>query len=282
MPNIIIFTGRSRHIGNFYDNHINPIKGYFNDKNINYKTIHFADELQGDKNQNNLYIGIFHHVDLHNMPKNYIMLAMDPPSNCNEVMIQKIKKASNILVYTDIEYIKNINKHTIYYPFPYHKSIENMYNLQIQNINKQIDLIMIGCINDKRKKIFDTLKNTNYNIYCPNIQTHSRGVYEKEQDILLHSSKIILLNNYYKDDIQYPRIIYNASNKIFFIYILNDDDDENLLDNIYNNLIIKCNSKNMLETINYYLKNEDKRIENINLIYNFVTNNLHVNKFLNI
>ena len=51
---------------------------------------------------------------------------------------------------------------------------------------------------------------------------------------------------------------------------------------IYNNLIIKCNSKNMLETINYYLKNEDKRIENINLIYNFVTNNLHVNKFLNI
>lgn len=38
----------------------------------------------------------------------------------------------------------------------------------------------------------------------------------------------------------------------------------------------------MLETINYYLKNEDKRIENINLIYNFVTNNLHVNKFLNI
>ena len=38
----------------------------------------------------------------------------------------------------------------------------------------------------------------------------------------------------------------------------------------------------MLETINYYLKNEDKKIENINSIYNFVTNNLQVNKFLNI
>ena len=111
--------------------------------------------------------------------------------------------------------------------------------------------------------------------------TSSRCI-EKEQDILLHSSKIVLLNNYYKNDIDHPRMIYNSSNKIFFIYILNDDDDENLLDNIYNNLIIKCNSKNMFETINYYLKNEDKRIENINLIYNFVTNNLDVNKFLNI
>ena len=49
--NIIILTGRSRHIGNFYDNLINPIKGYFNDKNINYKTIHFADELREIKSK---------------------------------------------------------------------------------------------------------------------------------------------------------------------------------------------------------------------------------------
>ena len=74
--NIIIVTGRSRHIGNFYDNLINPIKGYFDDKNIKYKTIHFADEVRNDNDDNNLYIGIFHHVDLNNMPKNYIMLAI--------------------------------------------------------------------------------------------------------------------------------------------------------------------------------------------------------------
>ena len=77
--NIIIVTGRSRNIGNFYDNIINPIKGYFKDKNINFETIHFADQVRKDENPNNLYIGIFHHVDLHNMPKNYIMLAIDPP-----------------------------------------------------------------------------------------------------------------------------------------------------------------------------------------------------------
>ena len=34
---------------------------------------------------------------------------------------------------------------------------------------------MIGCINDKEKNIY-ILKNKNYNIYCPNIQTHHLGV----------------------------------------------------------------------------------------------------------
>ena len=32
MFNIIVVTGRSRCIGNFYDNLIDPIKGYLNDK----------------------------------------------------------------------------------------------------------------------------------------------------------------------------------------------------------------------------------------------------------
>ena len=280
--NIIIVTGRSRNIGNFYDNLINPIKGYFNDKNIPYKTIHFADEVKNDSDNNNLYIGIFHHVDLNNMPTNYIMFAMDPSDNCNETMVTKLKNANKLLVYIDLDYFKYIKNNIIYYPFPYHKLIKNMYNLNIEIIEKKRDLIMIGCINDKRKKLFMKLKNNNYNIYCPNIDLNEGSVYEKEHDILLYSSKIVLVNNYYKNDIQLPRIIYNASNKIFFIYILNEDDDENLLDNVYNNMIVKCNINNMFETIDYYLKNEEKRIENVNLLYDFVTNNKCVEKYLDI
>ena len=280
--NIIIVTGRSRNIGNFYDNHINPIKGYFKDKNINFETIHFADQVRKDENPNNLYIGIFHHVDLHNMPKNYIMLAMDPASNCNNTMKQKLKNANKILVYTDFEYFKYVNKNSIYYPFPYHTSIENMYNLDKNKISKIYDLIIIGTLNDKRVNIYNLLKLNNYNIYCPNIKKHPRGIFEREQDKLLYSSKIVLLNNYYKNDIQYPRMIYNSVNKIFFIYILNDDDNENLLDAVYNNLLVTCNSKNMFDVINYYLENEDNRIENVNILYDYVKNNLNVNLYLNI
>ena len=280
--NIIIVTGRSRNIGNFYDNIINPIKGYFKDKNINFETIHFADQVRKDENPNNLYIGIFHHVDLHNMPKNYIMLAMDPPSNCNNTMKQKLKNANKILVYTDFEYFKYVNKNSIYYPFPYHTSIENMYNLDKNKISKIYDLIIIGTLNDKRVNIYNLLKLNNYNIYCPNIKKHPRGIFEREQDKLLYSSKIVLLNNYYKNDIQYPRMIYNSVNKIFFIYILNDDDNENLLDAVYNNLLVTCNSKNMFDVINYYLENEDNRIENVNILYDYVKNNLNLNLYLNI
>lgn len=280
--NLIIVSGRSRYIGNFYDSLIIPLKGYFNDKNIPYKTIDFADQVKKDNNTNNLYIGIFHHVNLNDMPKNYIMLAMDPADNCNETMITKMKNANKILVYTDVQYFKKINKNVIYYPFPYHKQLENIYKLNITQIKKNIDLIMIGCVNDKRKNLVQILKDNNFNIYYPNIQDYTRGIYEKDQDILLYSSKIVLLFNYYKNDIDKPRIIYNVSNKIFFIYILNDDEDKNLLDDNYNNLIVKCNKKNMCKVINYYLENDEKRVENTNLLYNYVKNNHNVKKYLNI
>ena len=135
--NLIIVSGRSRYIGNFYDTLIIPLKGYFNDKNIPYKTIDFADQIKKDNNTNNLYIGIFHHVNLNDMPKNYIMLAMDPADNCNETMITKMKNANKILVYTDVHYFKKINKNVIYYPFPYHKQLENIYKLNITQIKKK-------------------------------------------------------------------------------------------------------------------------------------------------
>lgn len=279
---IIIVTGRSRTIGNFYDTLINPIKGYFKDKNINFQTIHFADQVKKDNNNDNLYIGIFNHVPLTCMPKNYIMYVIEPLNNIDENMFNQIKNANKILVYTDFEYFKNINKNCIYYLFPYHTSIENMYNLDKNKISKIYDLIIIGTLNDKRVNLYNRLKSNNYNIYCPNIKEHPRGIFEREQDNLLYSSKIVLLNNYYKNDIQYPRMIYNATNKIFFIYILNDDDNENLLDAVYNNLLVTCNSKNMFDVINYYLENEDNRIENVNILYDYVKNNLNVNLYLNI
>jgi hypothetical protein len=279
---IIIVTGRSRFIGNFYDQIINPLKGYFNDKKIIYETIHFADEVKYDNNLNNLYIGIFHHVPVENMPKNYIMLAMDPPDNCGQEMIHKLKLAYKILVYTDIDIFIKINMNIIYYPFPYHKTIENMYNLNIKYIEKRIDLLIVGSINDCRKNLFNNLKEKKYNIYCPNICDYTQGIFEIDNDILHYSSKIVLVNNYYKNDIQYPRMIYNASNKIFFIYILNDNDDKNLLDNKYDNLIIKCDKSNLYETIDYYLINEDKRINHVNLLYNYIINHLKIDIYLNI
>jgi len=214
------------------------------------------------------------------MPKNYIMYVIEPLNNIDENMFNQIKNASQILVY--MKNMLSINENIIYHQFSYHKSIENMYNLDIKLIKKTRDLIMIGTINDKRTKLFNLLKINKYDIFCPNIEGYPRGIFEKEQDILLYSSKIVLLNNYYKNDIQYPRMIYNSANKIFFIYILNDDDNENLLDDVYNNLLVTCNSKNMFEVINYYLENEDKRIENVNILYDYVKNNLNVNLYLNI
>jgi hypothetical protein len=278
--NIIIVTGRSRTIGNFYDTLINPIKGYFKDKNINFQTIHFADQVKKDNNNDNLYIGIFNHVPLTCMPKNYIMYVIEPLNNIDENMFNQIKNASQILVY--MKNMLSIKENSILFSFPYHVSLENMYNIDKNKISKIYDLTIIGTLNDKRVNLYNRLKSNNYNIYCPNIKEHPRGIFEKEHDKILYSSKIVLLNNYYTNNIIFCKTIYNAANKIFFIYILNDDDNENLLDDVYNNLLVTCNSKNMFEVINYYLENEDKRIENVNILYNYVKNNLNVNLYLNI
>jgi hypothetical protein len=280
--NIIIVVGRSRIIGNIYEPIIKPIKGYFNDKNITYRTIEFADQVRKDENNDNLYIGIFNHVQLIDMPKNYIMYVIEPLDNFNESMFIQVKNANKILVY--LRHMLTLHSNSIFFPFPYHSSLENMYNIDKNRISKIYDLIIIGSLNDKRIKTYNRLKSNNYNIYCPNIEDHQRGIFEREHDKLLYSSKIVLLQNYFNNDIDHPRMTYNISNKIFFIYILNedDDDDETLLDNIYDNMIVRCNSKNMFEVIDYYLNNEDKRIEKVNILYNYVKNNLNCYSCLDI
>ena len=277
--NIILVVGRSRHIGNLYEPIIKPIKGYFNDKNIAYRTIEFADQIIKDEDNNNLYIGIFNHVPLTHMPKNYIMYVIEPFENCDENMLIQIKNANNILVY--MKSMLSLKTNSILFPLPYHISLENIYNIDKNRLPKIYDLIMIGSLNDKRIEAYNLFKSNNYNIYCPNIKDYPRGIFEIEHDRLLYSSKIVLVQNYFKNDYS-TRNIYNISNNIFFIYILNDDEDENLLNDVYGNLIVRCNSKNMFEVIDYYLKNEDKRIENVNLLYNYVKNNLIVHMFLNI
>lgn len=276
--NIIIVVGRSKYIGNMYEPIIKPIKGYFNDKNIAYKIIEFSEEIIKDEDNNNLYIGIFNHVPLTHMPKNYIMYVIEPVENISENMLIQIKNANKIFVY--MKNMLSLHKNSIFFPFPYHQSLENMYNIDKNKISKIYDLIIIGSLNDKRIQTYNLLKSNNYNIYCPNIKDYPKGIFEKERDKLLYSSKIVLLKNYYKNDIDLLRINYNSLNKIFFIYILNEDEDETLFDDVYNNLIVICNSKNMFEVIDNYLKNEDKRIENINKLYNYVKNNVNINLYL--
>ena len=51
---------------------------------------------------------------------------------------------------------------------------------------------------------------------------------------------------------------------------------------MYDNLIIKCNKSNLYETINYYLKNENERVENVNKLYDFIKTKHHIINFLDL
>jgi len=252
-----------------------PLYYYLCEINIKCNVIEYIENI--NPNDLNLHIGIFNHVLISKMPKNYIMFNIEPYENLNTDMIQKLSKAKAILYYLDYE-IKELNflkKLRFYYPFPYHKSIENIYNI-LCNYNKTIDVLFYGCLNNKRISSINLLKQNNINVYCPNFV---KPVYKHERDNLIFSSKIVLIQNYYINDIDIPRITYLSSNKIFFIYLIWNDEID-FLEDKFNNLIIKCNINNLCDIVKYYLINENERLEKISQLYKFITNEYNINKFI--
>ena len=218
------------------------------------------------------------------MPKNYIMINLEPIENYCDIYISKLNNAKLVLYYNKIQDTSKQNKNVLYYPFPYDKSVENIYNL---NINKYLyDICTIGSLNYKREQIYNDLSmyyenNKNkVNIYYPNLVN---PIYEKEFYYTFCSSKIMLISNYYNNDIDGLRILIYGANKVFFIYIV-EDEREDILINIkksYNDKIVTCYKKDMIQNIDYYLENNNKRIEKINEIYSYLSTNHNVKNFLN-
>ena len=246
-----------------------PLFNYL--KELNYDcSIQYSNNILNENT--NLYIGIFHSTI--NMPKNYIYFNIEPEENINDSMMYRMQNAKAVLSYYIPNRVLNIN--TIYFPFPYHKSIENLYNVKFTFY--KYDVLFYGCINEKRKNILDLIKKNSINLYCPNL-INAKNIYKNERDELIFSSKIILLQNYYKNDIDLPRITYLISNKKFFIYYIHED-EEDFLKNKFDNLIIKCNKNNIINIINYYLTNENTSLEKINELYNYFIKTYNINKYI--
>ena len=194
---INIVFGYSKNNINNQNEFLMPLYYYLCEINIKCNVIEYIENI--NPNDLTLHIGIFNHVLISKMPKNYIMFNIEPYENLNTDMIQKLSKAKAILYYLDYE-IKDLNflkKLRFYYPFPYHKSIENIYNI-LCNYNKTIDVLFYGCLNDKRISSINLLKQNNINVYCPNFV---KPVYKHERDKLIFSSKIVLIQIYYINDI---------------------------------------------------------------------------------
>jgi hypothetical protein len=266
----IVFGYSKKNINN-QNEFLIPLYYYLCDLQIKCNIIEYIEDI--NPLDLNLHIGIFNHIHLSNMPKNYIYFNIEPENNLNNDMIIKIKNAKAVFTYLNYTLCNN---NVFYYPFPYHISIENLYNVNIESIAKNIDVLFYGCLNNNRIFSINLLKENNIHVYCPNF---NNNVFNIERDTLIYSSKIVLIQNFYTNDIDIPRITYLSSNKIFFIYLILDNEVD-FLNDMFDNLIVKCNLKNLCNIVKYYLLNENERSIKINELYNCITTKYNINKFI--
>lgn len=201
-----------------------------------------------------LCIGIFLHVT--NLPKNFIIWNLEPlfvgSPHLKQSLVNKIQKAIILMHYNlnEIEYVKQFNKNVVYFPFAYHKSLENMYKINLP-ITEDIDVLFYGTPNEYRLKTIDTIKNAGINIVA---HTYN-SLYTKERDEYIYRSKIVLLVNFFDNNPDIVRVTYLLSQKKCIIV---DTFGNNELQNIYKSFPIVENNK-LVDTIKELLTDENRR-----------------------
>lgn len=201
-----------------------------------------------------LCIGIFLHID--SLPSNFIMWNLEPlypgSPHLKSRLINKLQSAKMLLHYNsnEIDYIKPFNRNLVYFPFSYHKSLENMYKLHLP-IKEDIDVLFYGTPNDYRMKTIENMKNAGINIVA---HTYN-PLYAKERDEYIYRSKIVLLINFFDNNPDIVRVTYLLSQKKCIVV---DKFGNDKLANIYKSFPIVENN-NLVNVIKELLNDDNKR-----------------------
>jgi hypothetical protein len=257
----------------FFIEFVISLYSYLKDNNYNVELIRNINDI--NPNNKNLHIGIFNNCIV--MPQNYIMFNIEPFVSRSKIYNDKLYNSKAILNFTKEYEVNNLNN--ILFPITYHPAIENIFNINRNSIQEDIDVLFYGCMNDRRLKLVKDIKEAGINIFCPNKpifdgrkkvrgQWPKRGVFGAEKDILIERSKIILISLYYEYDIDIPRCVYCLSKKKFII--ADSYGDNFLLKDKFNNLFPVVETNEVINTIKYYLLNEKERNESIEKSYKYI------------
>jgi hypothetical protein len=210
----------------------------------------------------NMCIGIFLHIDA--LPQNYIAWNLEPLSSgsphLTQRLVRKLVNARALLHYNplEIDFVKRFNPNVMCLPFSYHKSLENMYNLNLPII-QDIDVLFYGTPTEYRLRTIETIKNAGINIVA---HTYN-SVYAKQRDEYICRSKIVLLINVFDNNPDMVRLVYLLSQKKCIVV---DKFGNDTLINVYNSFPIVENSM-LVDTIQQLLADENKRNEIANNSY---------------
>ena len=198
-----------------------------------------------------------------NWPDKYIVYQTEPFFMIGHLYKQFLNGALQVWEYDleNINSIKLINNNTIYMPFRYHNFIESWYRND-SIIEKDIDVSFIGYITPYRQMIINELKKRNINVIIG-------GGFQFNRDRFIKRSKINLVLNRVGDFSTFPQDISRyfilGPKKDFMLCYTNKGC-------CVENIIQSENFDDLVDKINYYLKNDFERNENVEKVYNEVIN----------
>ena len=209
-----------------------------------------------DTGARNIVIG-FHLLDIKyidSVPKNSILINAEQlrgGTPWNKNILSWIKKFE-IWDYSpqNIEFFNQMGIFNI-------KHLKLGYQNELRRIiakdDKTIDVLFYGSVNERRSKILEGLRNYGVNVHA------SFGVYGKERDDLIASSKIVLNMHYYESQIfEVIRVFYLLTNAVPVVSEINSTTSVNsfykeaVVGAPYENLIESCikmvNNQNLLDS----------------------------------
>jgi len=249
----------SRHI--IFKDIVNCV--YNSIKNLNYK-VKITDKID-DNNDLYILIGVVEFID--KIPNRYIIFQFEQTNVFfndkkdiwfTKKYIELLNNAIYIWDYSNdnIKYlIKNLNigkPETIFYiPLKYSNCLDNLK--KITENKKDIDILFMGSINERRKKILDRLEKKYITHTAPN------NLWNEERDNLVSRSKIILNIQFYDNGLlEMVRLSYLLSGGAFIISEIGREED--IAEEMKHFLILgKYSSLELL--INKYLENSEERIK---------------------
>jgi hypothetical protein len=265
----------------------NCLKNLLEKKNYIFELIYDLTFIE--HNVNNIFISNIYSIDINklqsikNMENKIILINTEYYNNCNVIDILNEINRNNLNIYIfeynilNIEYYtKNLFNLKYYFiPLVYNVFLENYYNLNITKVdyvNKDIDILFIGGINDRRNNILNELK-IKYNVHIISGYTG----YEENKNIcrFIERSKIVINILYYHYNLifDYYRNSFLLSNKVLLIneknINFNYEIEKDLKD--LDNILIMTEYDNLVNMTDKYMNiNQDEYLNIVNnQYYNF-------------
>jgi len=227
-----------------------------------------------DYHTDNTYIIYGAHHVIEKFPKNYIIIQLEQSGvgyfdhqnnfinndykTFNRKYISILQKAKQVWDYSheNIKFLEKIKDIKIkYFPISYSPYLTQLNNIQ-NPIQKNIDVLFLGSLNQRRKNIIQKIKNKGLHIEVYN------DLYDNDRLMKILSSKIILNIHYFENAIlETHRLSYLFANKCF---VISETSRDETTDQLFKNSLIFSN-KNTIPDLCLEWSHPDK-INKRNLI----------------